>query len=95
MPVIKNKTTETNKEFWKHVEKVSTDVDAKFPRVEALIVTRTGQWAEVEILQWMERNTRVIMPETFLIDEHTVPLHSIYQSQKKINELLGIKEVLR
>lgn len=32
MPVIKNKSTEQNREFWHHVESVSRELDAWLPR---------------------------------------------------------------
>lgn len=61
--------------------------------MEPLVTTRQGQWAEVEILQWMERHTMIIMKGLF--GEYITPSNSTYHSKRKINELLGLKENLR
>jgi hypothetical protein len=32
MAVVKNKQTDQNREFWTHVERVSSEVDRQYPR---------------------------------------------------------------
>lgn len=63
--------------------------------MEQLVVTREGAWAEVEVLQWLERNTMMFRESFGGAHAYAAPLNSCYQSRKKINELLGIKEVMR
>lgn len=60
--------------------------------MEKLEIKTGGIWAEVEILQWMERNTRVFATN---LDgtEYTAPLNSKYQSERRIAELIGAKEL--
>lgn len=70
--------------------------------LEPLIVTAAPgtPWHRLEILQWLERNTMAFkeyMSGGFcgVPHEYAAPLNSCYQSKKRINELLGIKETLR
>lgn len=55
--------------------------------MEPLIVTRVGVWADVEILQWMERNTLVNLHGD-QSGEYVVRLNNHSQSNKRIAELL-------
>lgn len=59
--------------------------------MERLKVTSPSPWREIEILQWMERNTLVydrVGLLTFLR-----PLNSNYKSECRIAELVGRAEL--
>lgn len=58
--------------------------------MERLVVTRSDVWAEVEILEWIECNTRVFekLPDG---TEYTMGLKHLYQTHRRTNEILGMK----
>jgi hypothetical protein len=57
--------------------------------MEKLQIEFGGVWHHIEVLRWMERNTRKFKIAFRTGLELTVPLASHYQSERKIAELVG------